>query len=73
MVSNMGEGNKKVSEEDIENVLKILENFSETETSRMKIDAVKYKAPGEVERTYHFGRCDVGSPWARGESFDVLE
>jgi len=29
---------KKVDEKDIENVLKILENFSATETSRMKIE-----------------------------------
>ncbi len=31
------------------------------------------KGEGEVKETYHHGRCDVGSPWARGCSFDVLE
>ena len=64
---------KEVSEQDIENVLKILENFSETETSRLKIQAQEEEAPGKVERKYHHGRCDVGSPWAKGECFDVLE
>ncbi|MDE6606217.1 MAG: hypothetical protein K2K54_00460 [Lachnospiraceae bacterium] len=62
-----------VSEEDIDNVLKILENFSETETSRMKLQVSEKTSKGDVERQYHHGRCDVGSPWARGESFDVLE
>lgn len=63
----------KVSEEDIENVLKLLEVFSKTETSRMKIETAEDRSPGEVVRKYHYGRCDVGSPWARGEHFDVLE
>ena len=64
---------KEVSEQDIENVLKILENFSETETSRMKIQMSEEETQGLVERKYHHGRCDVGSPWAKGECFDVLE
>ena len=64
---------KEVSEKDIENVLKISENFSETETSRMKIQMSEETAQGDMERKYHHGRCDVGSPWAKGECFDVLE
>lgn len=55
---------KKVEEKDIENVLKILENFSETETSRMKIEVSGEEEPEKVEKAYHHGRCDVGSPWA---------
>lgn len=64
---------KEVSEQDIENVLKILENFSATETSRLKIQTSEEETQGQVERKYHHGRCDVGSPWAKGECFDVLE
>ena len=26
-----------------------------------------------MARRYHHGRCDVGSPWACGTAFDVLE
>lgn len=55
---------EKVDEKDIENVLKILENFSGTETSRLKIQVSEEKAPEKVEKAYHHGRCDVGSPWA---------
>lgn len=62
-----------ISEKDIDNVLKILENFSQTETSRMKLQVSEETSQGDVERQYHHGRCDVGSPWAKGESFDVLE
>lgn len=67
------EGKVDISEMDIDNVLKILENFSETETSRMKLQVSAEASQGDVERQYHHGRCDVGSPWAKGESFDVLE
>lgn len=62
-----------IDEQDIENILKILEDFSASETSRMKIQTTEEQAQGQVERKYHHGRCDVGSPWAKGESFDVLE
>lgn len=64
--------NKGVDEKDIENVLKILENFSKTETSRMKIEVSGEEEPEKVEKAYHHGRCDVGSPWAapRGTLWD---
>lgn len=40
--------------------------------SRIRIQVVE--GQGEViERRYHHGRCDVGSPWACGTAFDVLE
>lgn len=64
---------KEIAEKDIENVLKILENFSETETSRLKIQVSEERTPERVEKTYHYGRCDVGSPWAKGECYDLPE
>lgn len=40
--------------------------------SRIQIQVVE--GQGEViERRYHHGRCDVGSPWACGTAFDVPE
>lgn len=62
-----------IDEKDIENILKILEDFSASETSRLKIQTTKEQPQGRVKKEYHHGRCDVGSPWAKGESFDVLE
>ena len=66
---------KKADERDIENVLKILDNFSRTETSRMKIEVSEEEEPEKVEKVYHHGRCDVGSPWAapRGTRWDKQE
>lgn len=64
---------ENVSEKDIENVLNILENFCETGEGRMKLEMSEEIEPGEVEQLYHHGRCDIGSPWACGTAFDVLE
>lgn len=61
------------TEQDIQAVLRILDGFVEREESRMKVSVSKEQEEGVVKRAYHHGRCDVGSPWARGESFDVLE
>ena len=64
---------KEAREEDIAKVMEILEQFSETGTSRMKLQVSEEKEDGTVDRQYHHGRCDVGSPWAKGAWFDVLE
>lgn len=58
---------------DIENILKLLDDFAAKEESRMKLTVSGGLRQGETEKQYHHGRCDVGSPWARGEAFDVLE
>ncbi len=63
----------QASEEDIARVMGILDNFSETGTGRMKLQVSEEAEEGTVDRQYHHGRCDVGSPWAKGEWFDVLE
>lgn len=62
-----------VSEKDIQNILKILDGFCEAEESRLKIEIAENAAPEHTEHRYHHGRCDVGSPWAKGDAFDVLE
>lgn len=67
------ENKKPVEEKDIENVLKILEDFSASETSRLKIQVSEEETPGKAQKAYHYGRCDVGSPWARGECYDLPE
>lgn len=64
---------EEVSDEDIENMLAILENFSKTETARMNIKVADDVQAGKTAKVSHHGRCDVGSPWAKGQAFDVLE
>lgn len=72
----MAEEKKKkgdVSEEDIENMLAILENFGQSEVSRLNVSVSEEMTAGKSAKISHHGRCDVGSPWARGDAFDVLE
>ena len=60
------------SEQDIAALIALLDGRTEAGDSRIKVDVVE--GEGEViARQYHHGRCDIGSPWARGTAFDVLE
>lgn len=63
---------QQVSEQDVEALIGLLDQYSAAEGSRMKIDVVEGEG-GIVDRRYHHGRCDVYSPWATGQAFDVLE
>ena len=64
------EDKKKTTEQDIDAVLALLENCMQNGDSRVKINVTE---DAEVKRQYHHGRCDVGSPWACGTPFDVVE
>ena len=57
---------------DVDEIIALLDGYTQAGGSRMKLDVVE--GEGEVlSRKYHHGRCDVGSPWACGTAFDVLE
>ena len=61
-----------IHQKSIDDIVAILDNYAMNEGSRMKIKVED--GEGEVlSRQYHHGRCDVGSPWAKGAHFDVLE
>lgn len=66
----MSEQNKDM---DIENMIKLLDGFAQSEESRLKVMISDELEQGETRKQYHHGRCDIGSPWAKGLSFDVLE
>ena len=61
------------NEKEIEDVIAMLDKLSGEGVSRIKLEMDETKPEGEFKKEYHHGRCDVGSPWARGCSFDVLE
>ena len=61
------------NEKDIDNLLAIFDNFAASDTGRLKILMSEDVEPESTKRAYHHGRCDIGSPWAKGEAFDVLE
>ncbi len=58
---------------DIENMVKLLDSFAQSGESRLKVTASEKLQQGETKKQYHHGRCDIGSPWAKGTAFDVLE
>ena len=62
-----------VDKNDIENMLKILDGFASSEESRLKVEVTKTLPQGTAQKQHHHGRCDIGSPWAKGQAFDVLE
>lgn len=57
--------------ENIDDVIRMLDGMAEKEISRMKIETSGEVLEGEAQRTYHHGRCDVGSPFATGKLFDL--
>lgn len=64
--------NRKIQENDVDALIALLDGRTQAGDSRIKLDIVE--GQGEVvARRYHHGRCDVGSPWACGTAFDVLE
>lgn len=63
----------EISDEDIANMLAILEKFGSSDISRLNVQVSDEVSAGKSAKAYHHGRCDVGSPWAKGDSFDVLE
>lgn len=62
-----------MDEKDLDNIIELLDTMTGNEISRIKINTSEDITEGEYKKEYHHGRCDVGSPWARGCSFDVLE
>lgn len=60
-------------EDDIDAIVGLLDQMTLGGDSRMKVNVVQNAQPGKAQRVYHHGRCDVGSPWAKGQAFDVLE
>lgn len=73
IMNHTNDGRSRSAEaQNVEDIIKLLDNYAAAGGSRLKLKVVEGK--GEViSREYHHGRCDVGSPWAKGEAFDVLE
>ena len=64
---------KKLEEKEIEDIINMLDSKTEGGVSRIKVNVSDEQQEGTVSTQYHHGRCDVGSPWAKGQAFDVLE
>ena len=57
----------------IDNIVNMLDSLMGSNYSRVKVDVDDTVPESSFKKEYHHGRCDVGSPWARGCSFDLLE
>ena len=51
---------------DIDEIVNMIDSKLEDGVSRLKVTVSDDTPEGTVSETYHHGRCDVGSPWARG-------
>ncbi len=56
---------------EIDEVIKMLDNLTANEVSRIKIETSGQVREGEAKKIYHHGRCDVGSPYATGKLYDL--
>ncbi|MCR5399809.1 MAG: hypothetical protein K6E68_09800 [Lachnospiraceae bacterium] len=57
------------NQNEIDDIINMLDTLTDNEVSRIKISVSDELDPGETKKEYHHGRCDVGSPWAKGCSF----
>ena len=62
-----------MEERELNDIVNILDGMVAQEISRIKVVTSDEAEEGSISREYHHGRCDIGSPWARGCAFDVLE
>jgi len=63
---------KAMEAQSVEDIIQLLDNYTASGGSRLKLKVVEGDG-SVISKQYHHGRCDVGSPWAKGEHFDVLE
>ena len=58
----------------IDSIINMLDSLTMDGVSRIKIKLDEDISEETVPvKEHHHGRCDIGSPWARGCAFDVLE
>lgn len=57
----------------IDEVVRMLDQLTENEVSRIKVETSGQMEEGLARKTYHHGRCDVGSPYATGKLYDLEE
>ena len=59
--------------DNIDELINMIDGKMENGVSRLKVGFSEELESGEKKEAYHHGRCDVGSPFARGDAYDVLE
>ena len=54
------------NEKEIEDLIKMIDGKMEEGVGRLKVNFTEGQDAGTVKEQHHLGRCDVGSPWAKG-------
>ena len=62
--------NNNYNDIDLENIINLLDGFGDSEVGRLKLKIDENAKEGYTYQ-YHHGRCDIGSPYAKGECFDA--
>lgn len=57
---------EKKQAQEIEDIVNMLDSKTQGGVSRIKVEVSDDQQEGSVSTRYHHGRCDVGSPWAKG-------
>ena len=60
---------------DIDEVIKMIDGKMESGVGRLKVSFDDEQEKDTVKEQYHLGRCDVGSPWAKGTvtNYDAID
>lgn len=53
-------------DQDIDEIIRMLDEKSSAGVSRIKVVVDEVAKKGTVKEEHHHGRCDIGSPWAKG-------
>ena len=57
---------EEISKQDIDDMIALIDGKMDSGVSRLKVKVSDELKAGTVKEQYHHGRCDVGSPWAKG-------
>ena len=55
-----------MDEKEIDELIKMIEGKMGDGVGRLKVSFTETMDQGTVKEQHHLGRCDVGSPWAKG-------
>lgn len=58
---------------DLDKVMEMLDFMTEAGVSRINVEMSDTVQEGTFQKAYHHGRCDVGSPFATGQLYDLEE
>ncbi|MCR4599333.1 MAG: hypothetical protein K5678_09910 [Acetatifactor sp.] len=55
-----------MDEKEIDDLIAMIEGKMQEGVGRLKVNFSEAQEQGVVKEQHHLGRCDVGSPWAKG-------